>query len=145
VDQFAFHLKDAISRPNAADPLPFQSLQLLVRSLGTEVTTIARDLVSAILSTPITKPAVVCLAHMAESITELHPQISSMLLDAISMVLQKKPFSETMTKEVGPSPRASSEQILWAGQATHLRSLFKLWENSILSGNRCSILFVNVW
>jgi hypothetical protein len=86
VDQFAVHLKDAISRPNAADPLPFQSLQLLVRSLGTAVTAIARDLVDAILSTPITKPAVVCLAHMAESITELHPQISSKLMIMIRFI-----------------------------------------------------------
>ena len=100
VDQFAVHLKDAISRPNAADPLPFQSLQLLVRSLGIAVTAIARDLVDAILITPITKPAVVCLAVMAESITELHPQISSKLLDAISMVLQKKPFAETVDKSL---------------------------------------------
>ncbi len=100
MDQFAVHLKDAISRPSAADPLPFQSLQLLVRSLGTSVTGMARDLVDAILSTAITKPAVVCLAHMAESITELHPQISSKLLDAISMVLQKKPFAETNDKSL---------------------------------------------
>jgi FKBP12-rapamycin complex-associated protein len=37
---------------------------------------------------------------MAESITELHPQISSKLLDAISMVLQKKPFADTTDKSL---------------------------------------------